>query len=104
MSHVTPEELWAIWNKGEVMPKHVMGQVVQILMIHERSLAEHGVSLVGQQGQLTRLEKAQSRLRKLVETLKSALEKVERLGRQEVADLRKGVARLRRLVEKSSKS
>ena len=75
MSMVKPEELWALWNKGEVMPEHVMGQVIQVLMAHERLMADHGDSLVLQRQQLTRLEKAQVKLRKLVEALKRLIER-----------------------------
>ena len=76
MSMVKPEELWALWNKGEVMPEHVTGQVIQILMAHERLMADHGTDLVRHQRQLTRLENAQTKLGKLGEILKSALERV----------------------------
>ena len=75
MSMVKPEELWALWNKGEVMPEHVMGQVIQVLMAHERLMADHGTDLVRHQQQLTRLEKAQMKLKKLFDALKRAFDR-----------------------------
>ena len=75
MSMVKPEELWGLWNKGEVMPEHVMGQVIQVLMAHERLMADHGDSLVQQRQQLTRLENAYARLKKLFDALKRAFDR-----------------------------
>ncbi len=38
MGMVSPDELWALWKLAEVKAEHVMGQVIQLLMAHNKEL------------------------------------------------------------------
>ena len=77
MSAVTPQELWSLWQLGEVMPKHVIGQVIQILIAQERLAVEYGVSLTRHEQQIEQLQKEVAQLRKLVKALGQALQALD---------------------------
>ena len=74
MSAVSAQELWSLWQKGEVQVEHSMGQALQILVDQHKTVNEHGIALTWQGEQIVRLNLEVRKLRKEVDALKKALE------------------------------
>ncbi len=74
MSAVSPDKLWELWQKGQVMVEHCMGQAIQILVDQARTIREYGVALTSHGRQIERQGKEIRDLRKLVKALRKALE------------------------------
>jgi hypothetical protein len=46
MSHYTVEELIARWKKETMTAEQMIGQILQVLRVHEQRLKEHGRTIM----------------------------------------------------------
>jgi hypothetical protein len=51
MSHYTVEELIARWKKGSMTAEQMIGQILQVLRVHEQQIKERGRATATQESE-----------------------------------------------------